>query len=87
MHPDGHPLPKRDNVDVALATQLKLEKETTKRLQNEIEALKAAHATELLLKEANVRVELQPKLKEAYDEGVDAANKALENAKSLLRSL
>ena len=84
MHPAGHPLPKREGVDAALAAQLKLEKETVKRLQDEIATLKAAHATELLLKEANVRVELQPKLKEAYDEGFRAANAALESAKMLL---
>jgi hypothetical protein len=39
------------------------------------------------LKEANVRVELQPKLKEAYDEGFHAANTTLENAKALLIKL
>ena len=46
------------------------EKETeVTALKAEIEHLKAKHAVDLQLKEAQVKIEMQPKLNEAYDRG------------------
>ena len=56
-------------------------------LQAENEALKARHVTELLLKESEVKVALQPKLKDAYDQGYAASVQAMKDAREFMRTM
>ena len=56
-------------------------------LQAEIDALKVRHQTELLLKESEVKVQLQPKLKEAYDQGYAASVQARKDARDFMRAM
>ena len=54
-------------------------------LEAEIASLKAAHAMALLLKEAEVKLAMQPLLQDAYTRGKDDEKKALSDARAFLQ--
>jgi hypothetical protein len=57
-----------------------------KTLEDQIAIMTSKHATELMLKEVNIKLEMQPKIKEAYDNGYADCKKAMEDARSFMRA-
>lgn len=55
-------------------------------LETELASVKSKHATELELVEAKVKVDMQPLLQKAYQNGYEACKQAMKDARDFMRN-
>jgi len=81
--PDGLPLVPQKQI--SLSAENASLKACVKSLEMQLESLKAGQEVAVKLKEVEVKIDFQPKLKEAYDEGYAACRRAMQEARDFMR--